>query len=102
MEKNYQKNIQEKADEWYINKSDKLSKIKEIRKNENKIKKENYIYEFTRSEASVIMKGRGRMLPLKNSFKIVLWEMFFVPDAKKKRIVKNLSLVNPNYRVTFK
>ena len=31
-----------------------------------------YLYEFTWSEASIIMKDRGIMLPLKNNFKIVL------------------------------
>ena len=43
--------------------------MKEIRKNKNKIKEEKYMYEFSRSELSAIMTGRGRMLPLKNSFK---------------------------------
>ena len=59
MEKNCQAKNSRKADEWYINKSDKLSKMKEIRKTKNKIKKkEKYIYEFTTSEASIIIGVR--------------------------------------------
>ena len=44
MEKNCQAKNSRKADEWYINESDKLSKMKEIRKTKNKIKKKKNTY----------------------------------------------------------
>lgn len=73
-----------------MRKSDKLSKMKEIRKTKNLIKKQQKNYKLKRSKASIIKKRRIGQFPLekvgyshwKKVSKAVLREVFSVLDVK--------------------
>ena len=61
--------ISHQANQWYKTESSKLSKLEEINKRKKIIKREKYVTQFKRTEVSLLIKARSRMLNLKNNFK---------------------------------
>ena len=61
--------ISHQANQWYKTGSSKLSRLQEIHKRKKIIKREKYVTQFKRTEVSLLIKARSRMLNLKNNFK---------------------------------
>ena len=61
--------ISHQANQWYKTESSKLSELQEINKRKKIIKREKYVTQFKRTEVSLLIKARSRMLNLKNNFK---------------------------------
>ena len=59
--------ISHQENQCYKTESSKLSKLQEI--NKRKKVREKYVTQFKRSEVSLLLKARSRMLNLKNNFK---------------------------------
>ena len=74
MEQNCQaKYIKDTTDKQHINKSENLTKIKKIGKTKNKFKKVCvHIWVHKIQEASMIMKTKDRILPMKKNSKLIL------------------------------
>ena len=61
--------ISHQGNQWYKTEPSKLSKLQEINKKKKIIKREKYVTQFKRTEVSLLIKARSRMLNLKNNFK---------------------------------
>ena len=57
------------ANQWYETESSELSQLQEINKTKKIVKREKYVTQFKRSEVSLLIKARSRILNLKNNFK---------------------------------
>ena len=76
MEKIVKGKISHQANQWYKTESSKLSKLQETNKRKKIIKREKYVTQFKRTEVSLLIKARSRMLNLKNTSKDNLKVMF--------------------------
>ena len=57
------------TNQWCETESSELSQLQEINKTKKIVKREKYVTQFKRSEVSLLIKARSRILNLKNNFK---------------------------------
>ena len=58
------------TNQWCETESSELSQLQEINKTKKIVKREKYVTQFKRSEVSLLIKARSRILNLKRNFKV--------------------------------